>query len=434
MRSDTRSSTPADPPLIPGGSSASAFQSPGLLVRVAPFAVVALLAEASLVLPPGPRSAWAVIVSVVLLLGVAAAFLLPWSRLPAWLPVIVPLAYTGSALALILAAGVTSGVGIVVLIPLVWTALFHRRWESACIVAAIVAVEVIISLTPVALADSVTARRVLLWALLGTLISVATHGLRDRIARSQSERYRLQEHRKDLTVIEDRERIAAALRDEIVQQIFAASLTLQGTAELVTDAQVRRRLDALVEDLDHVVRMIREAVFGLAHPSRPDGGLRQRIVALCSGLVPVPEISFSGQMDSVVPPQAQAKVVDLLNEILELTEQDCLPGRVEIASGEDSCVVVIDPTSRKYPDEAVTSQRDFSGLLEKAALAGIRMDIETTTRGRSVRMTAAARPVSPPHNRRYSPPLGERRVSASVGEMAHDGNARAADVALVSRT
>jgi len=81
----------------------------------------------------------------------------------------------------------------VVLIALVWTALFRRRWESACIVAAIMAVEVIISLTPVALAGSVIARRVLLWALLGMLISVATHGLRDRIARSQAGRYRLQE-------------------------------------------------------------------------------------------------------------------------------------------------------------------------------------------------------------------------------------------------
>lgn len=160
-----------------------------MLTRVAPFAVVAALAEASLALPPGPQSAPGAIVSV-LLLAVPVAFLLPWPRLPEWATVFVPLLYTGSALALILAAGATSGVGIVILIPLVWTALFHQRWESGCVVAAVVAVEVTISLTPVA-ADSVIVRRVLLWALLGTLISVATHGLRDRINRSQAERARL---------------------------------------------------------------------------------------------------------------------------------------------------------------------------------------------------------------------------------------------------
>jgi signal transduction histidine kinase len=145
--------------------------------------VVAALAEASLALPPGPQSAPAAVVSVLLLLAVPATFL-----------------------------------------------LFHRRWESGCVVAAIVAVEVIISLTPVAVADSAIARRVLLWALLGTLISVATHGLKDGISRSQAERERLQDRLRELSVMEDRDRIAAELRDKIIQRIFAAGLNLQGPA------------------------------------------------------------------------------------------------------------------------------------------------------------------------------------------------------------
>ena len=52
----------------PSGEPAGApFRGPGVLVRVAPFAVVAALAEASLALPPGAQSAPAAIVSVVLL-------------------------------------------------------------------------------------------------------------------------------------------------------------------------------------------------------------------------------------------------------------------------------------------------------------------------------------------------------------------------------
>ena len=119
--------------------------------------MIAVVAEATLAFPPGPTSAWAVAVSIALLLAVPAGFLLSWPRLPAWMTVIVPLAYTGSVLALILAAGATSGVGVVILIPLLWTALFHQKWESACIVAAIVAVEVIISVTPVAVPGAVIA-------------------------------------------------------------------------------------------------------------------------------------------------------------------------------------------------------------------------------------------------------------------------------------
>ena len=68
------------------------FRGPGLLARVGPFAAIAVLAEASLALPPGPASTWAAAASVVLLAAVAAAFLLPWPRLLGWMPVLVPLA------------------------------------------------------------------------------------------------------------------------------------------------------------------------------------------------------------------------------------------------------------------------------------------------------------------------------------------------------
>ena len=113
---------PEQPPGFP-------FRGPGLLARVVPFAVVAVLAEVSLALPgSGVQSTPAMIASIVLLLAVAALFALPWRRLPAWATVLVPLTYTGSVLALILAAGATAGVGLVILVPLVWTALFHQRW------------------------------------------------------------------------------------------------------------------------------------------------------------------------------------------------------------------------------------------------------------------------------------------------------------------
>jgi hypothetical protein len=157
---------PEQPPGYP-------FRGPGLLVRVLPFAGIAVLAEASLALPPGPVTTWALAVSLMLLLAVAAAFALPWQRLPVWLSVLMPLTYTGSVLALILAAGTVPGVGIVILVPLIWTALYQRRWESGCIVLVVIAIEVIISLTPVAAPGDVIARRVVLWAALGTVIAVA---------------------------------------------------------------------------------------------------------------------------------------------------------------------------------------------------------------------------------------------------------------------
>ncbi len=390
---------------VPGGPAGSPFRGPGALTRVAPFAVVAALAEASLALPPGPQSAPAAIVSVLLLLAVPAAFLLPWPRLPAWATVLVPLLYLGSVLALILAAGATSGVGIVILIPLVWTALFHQRWESACVVGAIVAVEVTISLTPVAVADSVIVRRVLLWALLGALISVATHGLRDRISRSQAERERLQDRLRELSVMEDRDRIAAELRDNIIQRIFAAGLSLQGAADLTSDAAVRRRVGTSIDELDHVVRMLRETVFGLGHRPRRVG-LRQEVLGLCSELSPVPEISFSGQVDKVLPEEAQAQLVELLRDTFALIGPDSVPRSVEITADDGSCVVVIDAASRQRPAEETSPEPDFAGLLDRATRAGIRIDIQTTSAGIRFSLQFSLSPSVRPVAAELAPRLG----------------------------
>jgi signal transduction histidine kinase len=348
------------------------------VTRVVPFAVVAVLAQASLALPPATQSMPAVVVSVVLLLAVAAEFLLPWARLPAWLQVLVPLTYTGSVLALILAAGATSGVGIVILIPLIWTALFHRPWESGCVVAAIMLVQVTISLAPVVDTDSVIIRRVLLWGALGTLISVAAHGLRERISRWQEENARLHERLREVTVMQDRERIANDLRDKVIQQIFGAGLALQGAASLTTEREVRRRLESSVADLDRAVRLVRQAIFGLETRLQARG-LRQDVLDLCGGLTPAPEVSFSGPVDRTLNPGARAELLGKLREALGLLDGRSVPARVSIAAGEDSCLAVVEADLTAGADGAATkeqSARELTGLRDAAARAGARIDIE----------------------------------------------------------
>ena len=279
------------------------FSGPGLLAKVAPFALVAVAAEASLALPPGTHAWPAVIVSLVLLAVTGLAFALPWNRLPAWASVLVPLIYTGSVLALTLAAGTVSGVGIVILVPLIWTTLFHRRWESACVVAAIVAAEIVVSLVQSA-PDAVIVRRVLLWAALGVLLAVATHGLRDRIRRSQEAAARLQERVAELMVVQERDRLAADLQSSVVQRVFAAGLSLQSVLAMVTKAEVRRRVEASVADLDDVIRLIRQAIFGLENRLATQG-LRHQVLQLCADASPVPEITFAGPVDDALPPRTR---------------------------------------------------------------------------------------------------------------------------------
>jgi diguanylate cyclase (GGDEF)-like protein len=188
-----------------GWLDAEPFRRDGLLRRIGPFAVVAFLAEVSIALPPGPASSNYTVMSAVLLFATVVGCLLPWHRLPSAFDVIVPLLYIASVLTLNLAAGgSTSGVGIVVLMPLVWTALYHRPYQSAIIVAAILVYELITSLIPVEITGAVMARRLVFWFAILTLVSVATHQLRTQIRT-------MLDQRQDL--IDQRERALADLTE-----------------------------------------------------------------------------------------------------------------------------------------------------------------------------------------------------------------------------
>ena len=388
---------PVGPP-GPGQPPGFPFRGPGLLARVVPFAVVAVLAEVSLALPgPGVQSTPAAIVSIVLLLATAGLFALPWHRLPTWATVLIPLTYTGSVLALILAAGATEGAGLVILVPLVWTALFHQPWESALVVVAIATVEVVTSLVPTAAADSVIARRVLLFAVLGTMISVAAHGLRDRIAHSQRESAQLQEQLREVTVQQDRDRIAAGLQDEVIQRIFAAGLALQSAASLSTQPGVRQRVEGAAGDLDQVLRLLRDTVFGLEQRMH-DRGLRREILDLCGDMSPVPEVSFSGPVDGALHPGTGTWLIPLLREALVAIAPDAVPASIGVTTDEEACLTVIEATARPHAADVDWAAKNRDGLAEQAARAGGSIDIESIPGGvrYALRLpldgTAASRP------------------------------------------
>lgn len=368
---------PAGVPPAPGQPPGYPFRGPGLAARVAPFAVVMLLTEASLALPSGGQlSPSATVASVVLLLAMPAAFLLPWSRLPAWMPVLVPLIGAGWVLTLLLAeGGAHVGLAPIAVVPALWTALFHRRWESACVVTAIAAVEVADSLVPTAAPASVIVRRVVMWVVLSGLISVAVHGLRDRIRRSQQETAALQEHLRELALLEDRDRIAADLQDTVIQPIFAAGLTLHGAAALAASPEVSRRIRVSVEELDRTLQILRGAIFGLGKRMGRTG-LRRKVLNLSGELTPPPEVTFTGPVDGALLPAVSTQMLELVRDGLGLIRRQFLPVRIGVTAGDTSCAMVVEAVPRSRVPAADGAAAGFSSLRERAARAGIRMRIE----------------------------------------------------------
>lgn len=257
----------------------SPFRGRGTLPRLAPFALAAVLAEASLLLPPGYSSAPAAAASLSLLVAAGAAIgLVPWTRISARATVVVPLVYCASALMLTLAAGPNSGIGVVVLIPLVWTALFHDRWQAALVVAAILFVELYASVAQHAL-DATLARRLVLWGLLGAAVSAAIHGVRDRVRASYDKATRLRDQLREAEWAEERLRIALSLQERLGRRVFATTLTLAKAAQFDSDGRTHDLIADAVAELDGTLRLLRTGVFErprdgtvTGHRAAVDGG------------------------------------------------------------------------------------------------------------------------------------------------------------------
>jgi signal transduction histidine kinase len=116
-----------------------------------------------------------------------------------------------------------------------------------------------------------------------------------------------QQAQRLLDLLADRDRIALDLHDHVIQRLYAAGMTLQGTVRLVSGQDARARIQRVVEQLDETIRDIRTSIFDLQTTgnSGKATGLRRRLLDVAaeasagSGLSP--SVRMSGAVDTLVP-------------------------------------------------------------------------------------------------------------------------------------
>ncbi|MEV6097389.1 GAF domain-containing protein [Nocardia sp. NPDC051981] len=86
-----------------------------------------------------------------------------------------------------------------------------------------------------------------------------------------------QQRVRELDILSDRDRIARDLHDHVIQRLFAAGLSLQGTIARTRAPEIRQRLSDVVNDLQDVVQEIRTSIFDLHGANGQSPGLRQRL-------------------------------------------------------------------------------------------------------------------------------------------------------------
>jgi signal transduction histidine kinase len=162
------------------------------------------------------------------------------------------------------------------------------------------------------------------------------------------ENARLHARLAELVLLEDRERIAKDLHDTVIQRLFATGLSLQGTARLAQRPDVAARLQDAVEDLDETVRHIRTVIFGLETVTSRNDSVRQRIMALtreASGALGfLPEVNFTGPVDTLVDPATGEELLATLREALSNVARHAQATQVavELIGGDEVTLRVAD--------------------------------------------------------------------------------------------
>ncbi len=152
---------------------------------------------------------------------------------------------------------------------------------------------------------------------------------------------------RDRALTEDRDRIARDLHDSVIQRLFAIGLSLQGTARLVERPEAVMRIGEAIDKLDETIRQLRKAIFDIELTISREG-LHPKVLDLVHELRPVlgllPQVSFSGPVDTVVSESLAEEVLAVLREALTNVGKHARASQVviTIAAGEELRLVVAD--------------------------------------------------------------------------------------------
>lgn len=200
----------------------------------------------------------------------------------------------------------------------------------------------------------------------------------------------LAERRRDaeqITLFEDRDRIARDLHDLAIQRLFATGMTLQSAMRFVDHPKAAERLMRAVDDLDATIKIIRSTIFGLrAHDADSHGeGLRSRLTEAVQDVVPAlgftPALRMEGLLDTEVPADVADQAVAVLREALSNTARHAEAGSVEVsaeATGETFALRVADD-GVGMPDEVRRS--GLHNLAERADRLDGELRLETPEGG-----------------------------------------------------
>ncbi|MFG3193407.1 sensor histidine kinase [Streptomyces omiyaensis] len=189
----------------------------------------------------------------------------------------------------------------------------------------------------------------------------------------------LADRRRDaeqVTLLEDRDRIARDLHDLAIQRLFATGMTLQSARRFVEHPEAVDRLTRAIDDLDATIKIIRSTIFGLREHDIPGTApkLRSRVVtAVDAGAATLgfaPALRMEGLLDTDVPADIADDVVAVIGEALTNVARHACAHRTEVAvlAGDGTLEVTVSDDGVGLPSDR--TDRGLRNLAERAERLG----------------------------------------------------------------
>ena len=197
------------------------------------------------------------------------------------------------------------------------------------------------------------------------------------------ENSRLHARVREISLLEDRERIARDLHDTVIQRLFAIGLGLQGTVRLAQRPEVAARIQTAIGDLDETVKQIRTAIFGLEAARLSAGGLRDRVLGITTDATASlgfsPRVAFDGPVDTIVPDRITEHLLATLREALSNAARHARASSVGVSVEALGGEVVLEVTDngRGIADGKASADggHGLRNMAHRATELGGRMDV-----------------------------------------------------------
>ncbi|MDP5309876.1 MULTISPECIES: sensor histidine kinase [Streptomyces] len=171
---------------------------------------------------------------------------------------------------------------------------------------------------------------------------------------------------EQMSLLEDRDRIARDLHDLAIQRLFATGMTLQSARPFIEHPEGAERLNRAIDDLDATIKIIRTTIFGLREheTAGTTPKLRSRVLQAVDNALPslgfTPAVRMEGLIDTDVPEEVADQVIAVIVEALSNVARHARATQAEAAVVADAGVLV------------VTVADDGVGLLEGSRRSGLR--------------------------------------------------------------